>query len=61
MDPSVPKSWQGVLISGGGSYPRTKKVSFHSIFRTDDPTSKENLSKTTSTRDEMFTGKSLSL
>jgi len=51
MDPGVPKSFQPVLLYQF-NFPKTKKIVLQAIFRTDDPLSKENLSKTTSTRDE---------
>ena len=36
------------------AFPRTKKIALHSIFRTENQTSKEYLSKTSSVRDELF-------
>ncbi len=40
-------------------FPKAKKISFQSIFRTEDPATKDNLSRTTTIRDELVNGKQL--
>lgn len=51
----VAKSKQPVLIFQFFPFPQTKKIALQTIFRTDDPISKENLAKTSTVRDELYT------
>jgi len=47
-----PKSKQPVLAYQF-AFPKTKKVAFHNIIRTEDPISKDNLSRLSAARDEL--------
>jgi len=51
----VAKSKQPVLVFQFFPFPQTKKIALQTIFRTDDPISKENLAKTSTVRDELYT------
>ncbi len=54
MDPDLHKPTQPILIFPF-VLPKTKKIAYHTIFRSNHEASKDSLAKTSSVRDEFFT------
>lgn len=53
MDPSLPPPAQPTLVYQF-PFPKTKKIVLPKIFRTEDPTAKDNLAKTSAARDDVL-------